>query len=449
MNRKTTFFAALLFMLPGLLAAQERLSLADAVAKGLRNNYDILIAEEDIRLATRNNNWGEAGRMPLVSLGLTQNNSLRDVTNPASFLQGTTISNALTPSATLNWVLFDGFRVRATKQRFANLQKETEGNAEIVVQNTLQAIVLGYYAALFEQAQIEVLEKSLSVSRDKYDYTKLRKELGSAVTVEVLVEENNYLTDSINLITQRQVFRNALRNLNVLMAEENTEKTYELTGKLEHRPAIYTLDELMAKVGGNNVDIRRQFLSQAILRDNINLAKADLYPNIAFSATSSYELNRQDLSNAEFAFASPDRVLVTNAITTSVFAGFTLNYTLFNGGRIKRAIKNAATLYDIGNLQLNQLKLSINRDLAIALDLYNVRKQLKGVAERRREAAELNLELSLEQFKLGTINSFDYRLLQIAYLQAAFEDLQATFNLIDSDITLMRLTGSIVSEAKQ
>ena len=44
------------------------------------------------------------------------------------------------------------------------------------------------------------------------------------------------------------------------------------------------------------------------------------------------------------------------------------------------------------------------------------------------------------------INSFNYRDVQLLFLNAAFGKLQATYDLIDTHSELMRLTGSIISE---
>jgi outer membrane protein TolC len=76
--------------------------------------------------------------------------------------------------------------------------------------------------------------------------------------------------------------------------------------------------------------------------------------------------------------------------------------------------------------------------------LYENRVLIKSIAARRLEAREKNMELSLEQFKTGTINSFDYRLIQVEYLQAALANLEAVYNLIDSNTSLLRLTGGIL-----
>jgi outer membrane protein TolC len=86
------------------------------------------------------------------------------------------------------------------------------------------------------------------------------------------------------------------------------------------------------------------------------------------------------------------------------------------------------------------------RNLRDTFELYEVRKQLFDVAVENEEAARLNMQIAEERFKAGAINSFNYRDIQLAYLNTALSKLQAVYNLIDAQTELMRLTGNIVSE---
>ncbi|MEQ9229405.1 MAG: TolC family protein, partial [Cyclobacteriaceae bacterium] len=184
MKKKSIFLLGFFCVL--LATAQEPLSLSDAIQLGLQRNYGILIEEGNVEVARNNNNWGQAGKWPTITLNVNQNNSLTNnvkVANPFS-LQGEIISNSVTPALNLNWVLFDGMNVKMSKRRLEQLQAESEGNASIVVANTIQAIILGYYVALLEQERLEEFGKQLGLSRDKFEYIKVKSDLGSAVTTD-------------------------------------------------------------------------------------------------------------------------------------------------------------------------------------------------------------------------------------------------------------------------
>ncbi|WP_462250086.1 TolC family protein [Ekhidna sp.] len=434
--------------------AQEQLSLSDAIQIGLERNYNILIEEGNVEVAQNNNNWGEAGRWPTISLNLNQNNNLTDNVKVAfpTATQGQTLANSLNPVVNVNWTIFDGFRVKITKKRLELLQAETEGNASVVIANSLQSIVLGYYLAVLEQERLGEFEKQLDLSRDKYEYIKVKSDLGGAVTTDVLLEEGNYLTDSINFINQQLVFRNSIRDLNVLLAEKDVTKTYIFTDELTIPDEEYTYEDLREQMFHENVDLQKQYITQSLLGQATKLSNADRYPRLSLAASFSENRNSLDLSDAIFFTGSgfsngPDTRL--NSVTDNYTANFTLSYTLFNGGRIKRAIKNAVVNERVGELRVDQLENSLDRDLLSGLDRYNNRRQLFAINARREEAAKTNLDLSEEKFKNGSINSFDYRDVQNNYLSSSILKLQAIYNLINSKIELMRLTGGMIREYNQ
>jgi outer membrane protein len=446
------------------VSAQETLSLSDAIQIGLQQNYGILIEEQNVNIAENNNNWGEAGRWPTITLNANQNNGITDnveVANPFQ-LKGQIVSNSLVPSVNLNWMLFDGHRSTMNKRRFDQLQAETEGNASIVIANTLQSIILGYYRAVLEKERLDEFQNQLKLSRDKFNYVQIKSDLGSAVSTEVLLEEGNYLTDSINFINQGLVLRNAVRDLNVLLAEEDMTKSYSFSDSLNISNDEYRIEDLQSKMLDSNVDLRKQYITQSLLRTNTSLSKANQYPSLTLNAGFSENRGRSDLSNTSIGEAqrdslnrNPNAIFVPNyqnslnSVTDNYFANFTLSFTLFNGGKVKRAIRNSLISERIGELRVDQLETSLNRDLVVALDQYNIRRQLYSINDRREQSAQINLELSKDKFRNGSINSFDYRDVQNNYLSSSILKLQAAYNLINSKVELMRLTGGLVKEYNQ
>lgn len=429
------------------MQAQQKLSLSDALQAALANNYSILIENKSVEVAARNNSWGEAGAYPTVSISVSQSNARTNIDNPTSFLSGDIINTGINPTASVNWTIFNGFAVRINKERLARIQEETEGNASIVVQNTMQSVIQGYYTATLEKERLGVFQKVLKLSRDRYDYIKIKKDLGSSVTADLLLAEGNYLTDSTNFINQQMNYRSAVRTLNTLLNIDNLEQDYELADSLAFDDKPYEYATLAAGMEESNANLQRQYLTQAVLQSNTANSRTNLYPQIDLRLSYSNNINAQDLSKASLANSNAEAPTVPiTAQTVNYGATFSLTYNLFNGGRIRRAIKNSILQEEIGLLRIDNLKQTLQRDLLAMLDMYNVRRQLKGIASRTKEVAETNMSISEERFKNGTITSLDYRQIQNNYLQAALGELQAIYNLIDANTQLMRLTGGIVKE---
>ena len=441
--------------------AQEPLSLSDAIQIGLDRNYGIRIETKNVLGTQNNNSWGEAGRLPTVNLNVQNQNSIRNQQSDNQFFGGQLFPGfelnnqqnfGLTPGVSVSWNIFQGNRAIISKRRLEQLEAESEQNAEVVVSNTIQSIILAYYIAVLEQRRLDEFQKQLNLSSDKFEYIQAKYDLGSAVTSDKLLEENNYLTDSASVLNQQLALDNAFRNLNLLLAGEEMNKKYTLTDSLAIEDFTYGYADLIQAAFSENVDLKKIYLSQTILETNTSLQETGRYPTLSLNGGYNWNRNVNDLTGAKYSGPNPDYRNPSEPLiskTGTLFANFTLSFTLFDGNRINRAIRNAIIQEDIGTIRIDRLKKNVEQDLATAYDQYLVRKQLLAINQRRKEAAKMNLQNSEEKFKNGSINSFDFRDVQNNYLSAAIQELQAVYNLIDSKVTLMRLTGGLVQEYNQ
>jgi outer membrane protein TolC len=425
-----------LFLLFSYSYSQTDLSLADAIEKGLENNFSIRISRQNLRIAANNNTWGTAGRYPTLNVGLNFNNSYKD--EPDSLdpeARNKYMFNSLMPSVNLRWVLFNGFAIKITKDKLAYLNNISEGNAAIVVENTLQAIVLAYYKALLEKEKLAVVEEVRKLSRDRYDYVMTKKEIGAAATFDVLQAKIAWLDDTSIVLLQQLNVKNALRNLNLVLGEP-AEKEYNVTDTFTVEMHEYRLEDLLGKLLENNKTLKNQYINQAILKKDIALQRSAIFPTISLNSG----INRFG-SRIKF-----EGMSALNSVSYDYYVNFSVNLNLFNGGNTRRAIANAKIQERIGQLQTEEIELSLSNFMRTTFELYNVKKQLYQVAEERIKSAKLNMDISGEKFKAGAINSFNYRDVQLIYLNAAFGKLQAIYDLIDTHSELMRLIGGVISE---
>ncbi|MCK4664050.1 MAG: TolC family protein [Bacteroidales bacterium] len=415
--------------------SQENLTLSDAIQKSLENNYQIRVSKLNLDIAKSNNTWGTAGRYPYIGIGAMQANRYDDM--PSRMTPGTRDkynTYSVSPFAQLQWTLFNGFAINITKDKLASLERITEGNAAIIVENTIQAVILAYNRVLLENEKKKVIEEILKLSSDRYNNILLKKDLGSAVTFDVLQAQNAYLSDSSTYLLQQMNYKNSLRNLNLLLGE-NINTIYNPIDNFIVPVKQYEMDTLLSKMLSNNKTLTNQYINQEILRKNIKLNKSSLYPSI--SLNSGYD---KSYSSVKF-----DGSSASNSNAYDYYANFSLSYTLFNGGNIKSAIQNAKIEENIGQIQLDEITHRVSIQLANSYELFIIRKQLYLVSEEKLKTNKLNLQIAEEKFNSGVINSFNYRDVQIMFLNSSFEKLEAIYNLIETNSELLRLTGSIIS----
>ncbi len=335
----------------------------------------------------------------------------------------------------LNWLLFNGFSVKMSKEKLELLEQFSSGNSAIVVENTVQSIILGYYLVLLEQERLKVLEQVKELSSDRYKYEMIRKDLGSSVTFQVLQAKNSFLSDSTNYLLQNLNVKNANLNLKLLLGVP-PESNFTLTDTFQVSTQEYSITDLKTKMLSSNKTLQNQYVNQEILRKGTGIAKSSQYPSISLNAG-------YDYSKSWYNLPEPDKF---DTYSFDYYANFTLSFNLFNGGNTKRDIEQARIDERIGNIQSQEMTRTLENLLVNQFELYEIRKHLLEVADVNMESAELNLKIATEKYKNGTINSFNFRDVQLIYLNAAHRKLNAIYDIIDTHTELLRLTGGIVSE---
>lgn len=449
--------------------AQDTLSLARAVEIGLSNNFGVQIQKLNVEAASINNTWGMAGRLPTVTLTASQNNNViqRKPANPFAVAGLNVVDNVL-GQLDVQFTLFDGFGVQVAKQRLNQLEYLSKGNATFVMESTVQSIILSYYQAVLENERLQVLIKNKVFSKERYDYVRLKKSLGSAISFDVLQEQNNYLTDSANVLLQEIVVRNSVRNLNVLL-NQNINTVYKLTNQLEIETEQYRYEDLRDKMFSSNTNLRNQYISQELAHNAVRNAQSNLYPSLLLNIggtgsldqlTANFRANtgntientvgylNRDLSQP--VFLTVDETALTQQTQTGnsygAYANLSLRYTLFNGAQLRRAVDNSQIQEKMAKLTTDQLKANLENSLLAGYDLYNLRKQLVHIATIKVQAAELNLSLANERYKNGALSAIDLRIVQENYRAAALEKFSAIYAGLSSKLELVRLTGGLVDK---
>ncbi len=410
--------------------AQSSLSLNEAITVGLENNYALQITQKSEEIASLNNNWGNTGALPSVNFSLSgrENFNSNDIENYQT--------QTITPELTLNWMVFNGFSAKISKQKFEELEKLSKGNTALLVENTIQDIILAYNNCLLQKEIVDVFEELSNLSEDRYRRTEDSKEIGASTTYESLQAKTSWLEDQSNYLQQKVNYENSIRTLNYSLAvEDNT--LWKLISDLEVSTTDYHMEDLSAKLMSNNQTLRNQYLNQSLLAKETALSKSKINPSLSFNTG----LRSNTMDNY---YSGSTQDVSQNSM--DAYIGLTLSFNIFNGGVSKRSVQIAQINEESAQVQTSQMKHSLNNQLLQLFSNYNVQKAILDLANEKEAAAKLNLDLSADKLKSGAINSFNYRDVQMVYMNAATSRFKAIYNLIQSNTDLLQITGGIVSE---
>jgi len=316
----------------------------------------------------------------------------------------------------------------------------------IATENTVQTVILAYHRALIQEEQLTTLREVLTLSRDRIDYQNVRKEFGQAGKFDLLQTQDAYLNDSTNILIQENNVTTAYRDLNLAMGEDDLNKTYQLVDGLSFEPKAYQLTDLEQALFANNQNLQSLIINRELANINTRFQESFKKPTINLGSGLSYDLTGTNGTQL-IAFGDQPPFETDNKGTNKTFnfyVNIQANYNLFDGGQKKRNIENAKVDELIAQLNINELKRTLSNQLQNALANYNNQLRLVNLTENLIENAKENLTIGEERFKGGLITSFDYRNIQLSFVNASQARLNAIFNLKNTEVELMRLTGELI-----
>ncbi|MGB3800739.1 MAG: TolC family protein [Lewinella sp.] len=430
-------------------AAQTTLTLSEAIQMGLENNYQIRIAANELEVAQNNDDYALTQKYPTVTIGLSPGVNFRDQSNPASVVvQSRTTGYNVAPVVRLDWLLFNGGQVEINKQRLETLADLSAGQLQLQVENTVQDIINAYYNAVVQREQIEVRQRVLSLSRDQIEYQEVRREFGQGGTFDQLQARDAFLTDSSALVVQRVNYRNAIRTLLQIMGSDNLNQEIELVDDLEYDPTNYDAVQLENQLLTANRNLQNLLVNRDLAALQTRLIETELRPQVGITASTSYDIGVSvGTQTFEFGGDQPGREQELPGIANRALVGnvgVTASYLLFDG-RNRRVRAQSSQLQEItAQLDYQAARQELRAALLNTLTLYESQAQIIDITEDLIANAEQNLEIAEERFRGGTINSFDYRLVQVAYINAENQLLNALLDLKNTETELLRVTGQIV-----
>jgi outer membrane protein TolC len=278
----------------------------------------------------------------------------------------------------------------------------------------------------------------LDYSKEKLNYYRLKNEVGVSTSFDLLEFENQVLTDSTNYILQSLSFSNAQRNLNLLMAETDIEKTYLLTDSLEFDANLDAFDALKSQMMANNQNLQNQYINYELQELNLRAKKSAYYPIVTLNLSTAPSVGYFRLFGDDGFSASTNAWANTGTVN--------VRYDLFQGWNRKRNTEIASIQRDMAGIQIEQLQQNLTHQLKGIHELYSVRAKVEQMTRKRINHAAKLWTLGKEKYELGLINVFNLNDIKLSYEQAVLSYYDRLFELLQTHYDLMRITGGISQE---
>ena len=435
-----SFILILIVCCTGNSWAQETvLTKEEVISRALEENFGIKLANNEVSIAENNQSIWNSGYLPTVT-GLAGanydlNNRLTEPNGGDVVDQRGIESNRYNASINLGYTLFDGlgryYNYKSLKEQYDLSQLQ----ARETIENSVLQIMSVYYEIARLIENVNVLEETLNISKNRVTRAQYQFEYGQANNLVVLNARVDVNNDSVALLETQQQLRNTKRDLNVLLNREISENEFMVDTTVNFVSEL-ELESFIDEAETNNVSILQIEQDLEISEYDIKINKSGYLPTIDLTGSYGWNKNR----SAATAFF-PGSTTTTDGLA----AGVSLRWDIFDGGRTNVLIQNSKIRYESQEIRKKQLENEIQRDIANALGNYENKLYILHVQEENVRTNLDNFNRSEEQYKLGRITSIEFRQAQINLLDARTSLNLAKYDAKLAELQVLQLTGQLLN----
>jgi outer membrane protein len=426
-----------------LANAQQQLTLQDAIAAALKNNYDILLTRNDSTSYALDRYYSFAAFLPQVNgtanaIWNTNNQQLkfqnRTTGKDSSVTRNGVRTTNMNYSVNLSWTLFDGMRMFATRERLYELEKLGDLSIKAQVVNSVAAVINNYYNIVRQKLQLKAVEEQMSLNEERMKIADKKLSVGLGSKPELLQAKVDYNAQKAAQLNQLTLIAQLRDQLSQLIGFR-TGSVYEVADTITTNMALQ-YGELATKYEETNFDLLVAKKNIDIANITVKEAKAGMWPTLSFNSAYNFtSTNNSVVVNQNQPFFNQNK---------GFNYGFGLNVPILNGFNTRRLIKQAKL--DVAYQQINYEKQRTLVDVGLTNSFknYELQKQLLTLETDNIVQAEENVAIARERWKQGVATFIEYREAQFSLLDARNRLYAAQYNLKLAETELLRLKGDLL-----
>lgn len=435
----------LLLILSGglqIIAAQPVLTIQEAMRAALQNNFDIRLAENDSTLLALDNRYRNVVFLPAINasaaLGWNANSQKQKFTaNPDR--EGNVSTQNINASVGLNWVLFDGLKMFATRRKVEEFAKLGSLTVQRQVVNTIANVITTYYNIVSQKQQLLAIEEQMQLSKTRVELAQRKLEIGVGSKPEVLQSQVDY--------NAQQALR--LRQI-TLISQLKSSLVQIINGNSGQGPSPddFEVDSIIPV----DMELRLQNLKDGIEATNPELAITK--KNLDIAELTLKEIRAQGLPtlsfNAAYNFATSNNNIAINPFlpiftrNRGLNYGFTANIPILNYRNNHRLIQQSKINIAGTALLLDSQRSALELDIENAFKEYEFQKEVLALEESNITLAQENVAIMQATYKLGETTFIQLREAEQSLQEAYRRLIAARYNTKVAETELMRIKGELL-----
>ena len=364
------------------------------------SNQNVAAAEAQFRQARAAVQAARAGYFPTVSVGAQATRSRGSENAPGSLGASAGAVSDLLLTGTASWEADVWGRVRRTVESSQAGAQASAADLQSILLSSQAALAQNYFQICSLDAQKKFLDETVTAYQKTLELTKKRYTSGVSSRNDVLLAETQLKTtqaQAIDVGVQRSQLEHAIA---LLIGKPPSVFTIPPT-PLAKKPVVTPVG-LPSELLERRPDIAGAERRLAAANAQIGVAKAAYFPNIILNATGGFESSHfSDWLNW------PSRLWAV---------GLAITETVFDGGLRAALTDQARAAYDATIANYRQTVLGGFQEVEDNLATLRILEQEARVQDEAVDAARKSLEISMNQYKAGTISYLDVVVVQAIWL---------------------------------
>ncbi len=415
----------------------QTISLKTCIEVGLTNNYSLRIVRNEERIAENNVTRANAGYLPTVDASLGYTGSLNSSNTTSRGVDGVARSRNIadhTLQAGINaeWTVFDGFKIQTNYQRLQELKRQSATQTRIAIEDYIAQVVAEYYNYIQQRIRMQNFRYAVALSKERLRIVQERYIIGDNSRLDLQQAQVDFNADSAQSLRQQESLATSRIRLNELMAVRDSASQLTVQDTAIDVNASLSFDSLWSATLRTNASLLSAAQDKRIAELDYKSVQSRDYPYVTLNAGYGYTYNRYGSGSSQKRHNWGGDV------------GVTVGFRLFDGNR-ERERRNAQISIDNAELARRNLELSLHADLADLYQAYQNNLRLLTLERQNLITAQENHFIACERYLLGDLSGIEMREAQKSLLDAEERILVAEYDTKLCEISLLQLSGGIMS----
>jgi outer membrane protein TolC len=343
-------------------------------------------------------------------------------------------SNNLNANISLNWTLFDGLKMFATRDKAEEYVKLGELVVKNQVVNTVATVINTYYGIVRQKQQLRAIEEQMTLNDERVRLAQYKLDIGVGTKPDLLQSKVDLNAQRAAQLEQQTLISQLMEELNRVM-NVAAATNYIVSDSIPLNTSL-VLGDIQTGIESTNPELQ-------IAKKNIDIAgltlkerRAERFPIVSF--------------NSAYNFSRTKNQAVINSFSTlfnrnrGFNYGLTASIPILNNLNTKRLIQQAQLDVQYQQLLFDNQRSMINVGVINAFKEYQQQIIALELEESNILLAKENVDIVFQTYKLGAATFIQLREAQKSLEDAYNRLIAARYNTKLSETEMLRLRGDLV-----